>query len=518
MTPRVGRRRPRRAAWLAASAWILVSSQPLHGESSAEPAGAAEGVGGSAAVWALPDAGSCQPSQGIKGWPLGQDAPPVPFAPGDTIDAESLPVLVDYFPPSLWEQRDRFFYEGMRLEIGPCFADYSPPAFFREATVANAGVAELLENGGLGGHAAGLPFAPETIDPGDPRAGHRWAWNVAHRYQAGGFHGKFRISDMLGRDGRAEPFEGEIFKIQMSHRSDRAGDDYEAKGARSNQWVAGGKFSMPFDAREYAWRQYRDRENQVEPKRSDDLHAYLPNQRRVRRISGSGVEGIYMPSFSVGVVRSGELAIGGLDGIGGFGGGGGGAGAAAVGSAEAINTKRSGFEGLEIRPLLYAWSVLGVQDVLSPINANASSYPETKDREFGPWGLSFASDRWDLRRALVLEGRAIIDRGADEAARMILYVDLQTLTPLYYMSFDPRDEPIDVGMYVGRWSEDRDDYPRWPDDDERPIRVIDPAGASFANLTDIGGWRRESWDIVSTPPSDNQVRRMISVHQLTKGR
>jgi hypothetical protein len=50
------------------------------------------------------------------------------------------------------------------------------------------------------------------------------------------------------------------------------------------------------------------------------------------------------------------------------------------------------------------------------------------------------------------------------------------------------------------------------------VRVIDPVGAAFANLADIGGWRRESWEMVSTPPSDNQVRRLISVHELTKGR
>ena len=41
----------------------------------------------------------------------------------------------------------------------------------------------------------------------------------------------------------------------------------------------------------------------------------------------------------------------------------------------------------------------------------------------------------------------------------------------------------------------------WPDDEERPVRVIDPVGAAFANLADIGGWRRESWEFVSTSPS-----------------
>ncbi|MCZ6783903.1 MAG: DUF1329 domain-containing protein [Proteobacteria bacterium] len=468
-----------------------------------------------ASPWTVPPPGSCQPEDGLKGWPPGQDAPPVPFQPGDAFDLEQLAALKDYFPPQLWAERERFFYEGMRLEIGPCFADYSPPGFFTDATEAFKGKASLLENGGLQGYTAGLPFAPDTIDPAEPRAGLEWAWNVATRYQAAGFRGRFRISDMVGREGRAEPFEGQIFKIQLAHRADQAANGYRDKAARSKHWVAGGEFFMPFDAREYAWRQYRDVEHLEEVDRSDDLHAYLPDWRRVRRLGASGIEGIFMPSFSVGVVKPATIA--------GFGAGGGSAGGAvsaagAMGAgADAITTKRSGFEGMEIRPLLYDWEVKGVHDLLAPINAANPSYPELKDREYGPWGLSFASDRWDLRRALVIEGKTVNSRGATSVSRMILYVDLQTLAPIYYMSFDSRDEPIDVGQYVGRWSEDREDYPGWPDDPERPVRVIDTAGASFANLADIGGWRRETWDLVSTPPDGNQVRKLISVNNLTKG-
>ena len=73
-----------------------------------------------------------------------------------------------------------------------------------------------------------------------------------------------------------------------------------------------------------------------------------------------------------------------------------------------------------------------------------------------------------------------------------------------------------VGMFVGRWSEDREDYPRWPDDPTRAVRVIDSVGASFANLAESGSWRRESWANVSTPPSDDDVKRLLSVNQLTK--
>ena len=189
-----------------------------------------------------------------------------------------------------------------------------------------------------------------------------------------------------------------------------------------------------------------------------------------------------------------------------------------VAMASSITTKRSGFEGVEMRPLLYELRVLGVQDVLTPINAHTPAFPADENREFGPWGLSFASDRWDLRRAVVLEGRAKESRSGDQVVRFIQHLDAQNMAPLYYASWNFRDEPIDVGMFVGRWSEEREDYPRWPDDEKREVRGIDTVGASFANISVDGGWRRESWEMVCTPPTDGALKRSISVTNLTKRR
>ena len=39
-----------------------------------------------AGPWDVPPEGSCAPTGGLRGWPPGADAPPVPFAPGDVID------------------------------------------------------------------------------------------------------------------------------------------------------------------------------------------------------------------------------------------------------------------------------------------------------------------------------------------------------------------------------------------------------------------------------------------------
>jgi hypothetical protein len=407
----------------------------------------APGQEGPSTAWPIPEEGSCAPEGGLlsRSGPR-EDPAPLPFQPGDVFGLDQIDLLEDYIPEFIWDNRERFFFAGMRLEIGPCFRDYSPPDFFDGATESFEGKAKLLDNGGLEDYVAGLPFSPRSIVPDDPATGLKWLWNVEHRYQAAGFRGRFRMTDLLGRIGRAEPFEGEMFKILLMHRSDLSETGYAMKAARGKHWIAGGLFFKPFDAREYAWRQFRDAEHEVKPKRSDDLHAYLPQWRRVRRLGANQVEGLYMPSFAVGVQQNQQLTVGtgggvtgGVAAAGGIGGVGG-----------TITAKRSGYEGLEIRPLLYHVKVVGMHDVLAPINAANSCYPKTPDRDFGPWGLSFASDRWDLRRALVLQTMSKEPTGGDRDAKQLLYVDLQTLQPLYMATFDSKDEMTNVGYYVSR--------------------------------------------------------------------
>jgi len=470
----------------------------------------------------MPDPGSCAPKGGLITAPGGHpdDAVAVPFKPGDVFEMDHLEVLKRFLPAFMWPYRERFFFAGMRLEIGPCFADYAPPAFFQAATKKFRGTASLNDKDGLVNYTAGLPFSPQDIAVEDSQAGDKWLWNLEMRYQGAGFRGKFRITDLVGRIGRGEPFEGELFKLQLAHRSDRPDDHYLAPGSRGRLFVVGGLFTKPFDAREFAWRQFRDLKEEAQPERSDELYAYIPGARRVRRTNSSRLEGVYMPSFSVGVQQNQQLAVGGSAGAAvGGGGGGSGVGGGTVGAVGgAIQTKRSGFEGMVWRPSWHSTRVVGLHDVLTPINSIKASYPAEKDRDFGAWGLSWANDRWDLRRALVLELAAKGDHHGEQYSRQLLYIDLQTLSPLYLATYDDKDELTNIGYFVGRWSEGREDYPRWPGDDAKPVRVIDSVGAGFANLAEAGSWRRESWQNVATPPKDKKVKRMVSVNQLTKRR
>jgi hypothetical protein len=493
---------------LSALALVLAAATPTGAESD---------------PWRLPPAGGCNPSGGLRGADA-DAAARFPYGSGDAVELAKLPTLRNFLPPELWEQRDRFFFEGMRLEIGPCFADYAPPAFYGEA----AGGEVRLTEKGLEGYRAGAPFPARSLAADDPDVAAKWAWNAALRYQGAGRSGKFRIVDFQRGQDQQFTHEGEFFEYQLSHRADLA--EGELPFADDALFVAGGRFTEPFPARHFAWRQFRPLDALRDPDATDELYAYLPEYRRVRRLPAARIESLYLPVYGVGGQAQQGLAVASLPsvGAGAAGTGGGGGGVAAGGGAgnlgdpgpdvgSDVPTARSGVEGLALRPNLWRWRLVGVRDVLAPINLRSPLYPAETDRSFGPSGLSFGDDRWDLRRALVLEARARQAPGESGQARVVWYFDLQTLTPLYSMSFDAKDRPLDVGVFAGRWSEGREGYRPWPGEDgkERPVRVVDPVGAAFSTSADTG-WRRESWEVVSTPPSEGELRQLTSVSELTE--
>ena len=163
----------------------------------------------------VPPEGSCasraiqwQPDSG----PGAEDVVPPAWRPGDRVEFENFERLRGWLPQEVWERRDLFFFEGMLLEVGPCYRRYPAPEFFTAATLANAGKASVDAAGNLSGYAGtGLPFAPESIADAAPDAGFRWAWNYRYRYQGSGFRGAFRITE-LTRGGRGVmSFLGDLF-------------------------------------------------------------------------------------------------------------------------------------------------------------------------------------------------------------------------------------------------------------------------------------------------------------------
>jgi hypothetical protein len=415
-------------------------------------------------------------------------------------------------PIEVWRNRDAFFHEGMRLEVGPCHRRYPSPDFFREATRRFAGRARLDDAGNLTGSPAGLPFPPDAIDVDAPDVALRWAWNLERRYRGAGPSGKFRIVDMPSRVGGTQTYEGSWFFLQTAHRADLPESDYRVAGSDDSAWIMGGRFFEPSPARHLAWRQLRPLAVATAYAEPDDTFVYVPTMRKVRRAASAWVDGIYTPRYRVaGDSGGGGLPIGGGDfGIGGT------INPSAAESAAATENLRRGFEGLALRPNAYHWRLLELREVLAPINVTRTGYPENGNRNFGSSGLSVGSDRWDVRYAVVIQG-ASKEPGRDFDL-LTLYVDYQTQQPLYVITKRRRGARlVEVGILLHRFSGDLSRYPPWPGGG--PALVFDPVGAVFFDVADGGsGWRRESYDVTSLPPSEDEVAQLTSTAFLTRGR
>ena len=152
---------------------------------------------------------------------------------------------------------------------------------------------------------------------------------------------------------------------------------------------------------------------------------------------------------------------------------------------------------------------------MAVINSSELGWPINEERNYGYSGLSFASDRWDVRRAIVIEGAL---RERTEAVRtVIIYVDYQTLQPLYWITRTNKRRLLEIGVLAHRFTGDLIDYPEWPGG--TPSAAFEPVASAFYNaLAGRGGWRRESYRLRSVPFSENERRFMTSSDSLSRGR
>ena len=458
----------------------------------------------------MPDEGDCPTVGGgavVDEQGVARDAATVTLKEGMVLGLADLLVLRELVPGDLWRHREVFFFEGMRMEIGPCHRRYVAPRFVKEATERFAKDVRLERDGGLAGYTAGVPFPPERIDPASSDAALRFAWNLALRFVGGGHRGHFRVVDFPSRYGEAQTYEGDFYWLPTSGRSDLAESGYRVEDGAKSLWIAGGHFTKPFSVRHIAWRQFRPLETLRDFAEPDDAFVYVPSMRKSRRASTAWVDGIYFPTYTVaGQEGGGPVAFGGDMGA---------INPTAGRSAAVTGHAYKGFEGLTLRPNAYAWRLLGMQDVLAPINGVRAGFPQVEDRNYGPSGLSVASDRWEVRHAAVIEGAI---RRDDEALRTVTYyVDAQTSMPLYRISRAGKRRLLDVQVFVHRFTGDQPGYPEWPGG--VPALVFEPvAQVSYSALHGSGGWRRESYDIVSLPFSRDELPGLTSSAALERGR
>ncbi len=458
----------------------------------------------------IPDPGDC-PTAGRRGDAGAiDDAMPTLVREGNTFEYSDLPRLSELMPAEVWSHRNVFFSAGMLMEIGPCHRRYPVPAYFADATERYAAEARLDADGNLLGYVAGTPFPPESIADDDPAAGAKWAWNLEYRHRGAGPQGHFRIADMPSRVGGIQIYTGAFFQLRTAHRADLPESAFAQPGSEDRLWISGGSFDTPFEVRHLAWRQMRPIAADQHFSNPDDTFVYTPATRKLRRAATAWVDGVFTPSFRAanswggGVVAAGSNALAPTGAV----------SASAALSSAASEHLAAGFNDFSIRPNAYRWRLVGKRELLAPINAVHPGYPDNPNRNFGSSGLALGSDRWEVRYAVVIEGKALNREHAIDT--LTAYIDHQTHLPLYLITRREGSRIADIGIPVHHFSGDVPDYPDWPGTGR--ALVFDPVAAVFYRAADGGsGWRRESYDATSTPPSKSTLREMTTTDTLLRG-
>jgi len=411
------------------------------------------------------------------------------FVEGDVITNDKVESLKPFLPEQFWSNRDFFFYEGMQLEIGPFQRDYSEAPEYLAATERFKGQAKIGPASSLENYTAGRPF-PEKIDcAGDPDAGTKIIWNFDYQWDGDGSNSNYYYSYWDRGEELPLYFQGTAKTILLSHRIEKQmldednGDLFRGE-KRKNAF--GVEVEAPFDARGIMLMTYRYKESDrpTAETKNDDTWVYVPTLRRVRRISAAQrTDAVSGTDFTFDDLRS--------------------------------------FAGIVPQ---YTWECLGEADILAPINSRVAAYPYNEDRNFGPYGLSYADDRWEMRKAWKI--RFIPENSDHPYHHKDIYIDQQTYVALYSFAYDRKNELWKIITHNHRWSGDEltDDtkskdgwYHGWDAVPEpRDMRVVSD---TIVNVQTGTGNRIEFWDSHGTPlKSKGKIRRYIDVGRLTKGR
>jgi hypothetical protein len=410
-------------------------------------------------------------------------APGAPaFKEGDVVTIDKIDQLKPFLPPEFWANRDFFFYEGMQLEIGPFYRKYSLGAdAYVAASEKFAGQAKIGPENSLENQTAGQPFPMDKIDcKGDPQAGVKLAWNLDHRWDGDGTRTKYYYSYWDRGEELPLYYEGTSKAIIMSRRVEpeylEQGGDLFRGEKRKNAF--GIEVDAPFDARGILVMTYRykDSEKPTAQTKNDDTWVYVPTLRRVRRIStAQRTDAVSGTDFTFDDLRS--------------------------------------FSGIVPQ---YKWECLGEMDILAPFNSKVKAYPYNKDHNFGPYGLSYADDRWDLRHAVKI--RFIPNSSDHPYHHKDIYLDKETMEPLYSFAYDRKEELWKIIWHNHRYSEDDfPEYKGWPGVEKpKDVRVVSD---TIVNVQTGTGNRIEFWDNDGMPlDSKGKIRRYIDIGRLTKGR
>jgi hypothetical protein len=248
-----------------------------------------------------------------------------------------------------------------------------------DASLQHYGKAELGETE-LRNYVAGSPFP--LIEPNDPQAGIKAAWNYRFRDRGDNVQhwptNEHRTA--TGSVERSESFH--VITMYGSHRSEPAANRpaWEHAGVYYKRYM---RLLSPADSEGQQILSLRYEKDG----RIDDQWMYDPGTRRIRKA-------VYNPYMAPG---NGQLLL----------------------------EDTSGFNGY-LSP--YEWTYVGQQTVLAP---GPIQRPEPRLGGKGNW---YPVDPWELRKAIVLEAKS--DASHPFYSRRRLYLDAQTYANLYTFTYD----------------------------------------------------------------------------------
>ncbi|MBX3027989.1 DUF1329 domain-containing protein [bacterium] len=396
--------------------------------------------------------------------------------PGDVVTPDTIAAAGELLTPGVaWCVR-----RGMTLRVGEP-RPIPPPAAYREATERYAPQVRLGSDGlTLQNYVAGLPFP--AIDPADPQAAVKVMWNAAYKWLATDDLDARDFSADAGPIGRAgAPMTVERhFQLGYLRRLFYNGRLYvdprpslpNPEGIRYRESLH--PVAEPLDLRGVGMTGVR----YISPGRPDDSWLYLPNLRRVRRLSNAQ--------------RSDALFNQDIDSDSYFG--------------------YSGHIGW------MDWRFLGERTVLAPMHG--THFPV----QWGAGSADFAfDDVWEPRRVYVIEGTSKLPQYA--YAKRVLFVDAETyvvpLSDLYDHSgqlwkvwlnlFSYRKEPF-AGAKVSVYPDDMGFSPAVVMVDvnaDHVTRVALPSRAS----SDAEGWFFNMGDRLGLTESWFKISSLIQAAQ-----
>jgi hypothetical protein len=349
----------------------------------------------------------------------------------------------------------------MRLEVGPSFRDYAPPEVYRKATQDFVGSAQLGPDGSLTNHRAGQPFPMGSIDcQGDPEAGVKLIWNFVHRWEGFGARASFQYTYWDRGEKRPISYQGTTTAWLLKYRPEphfreNEGDVFPRE---KRAVVVGFEVDEPAEARGTRTLTYRynDSFGPVESAKPEDTWIYSREVRRVRKITQSQR-------------------------------------ASAVAGTDFSFDDLFSFSGL---PAQYRWRCLEERTVLAPMNTRVKGYPYEGQPDYGPSGLSFANDRWELRNAVIIE---MMPRDEEHPySKKVIWLDRQTFEPLYSFAYDRAGALWKILYHNHRWSD---------------LRTVSDA---IVNVQTATGNRLDFYDSRGTQPNLRALRRYVDVRQLSR--